>query len=112
MISSINDDYFKIVSEALRALGSFINVVGPSPAGPGYVSPIYDVVMKRLAATDIDQEVKNSSILAMANLISIMPNKVPQNQVEQVMGILKERLKNEMTRSASLKAITKIFNSA
>jgi hypothetical protein len=65
ILEAIADDYFKIVSEGLRAAGSFIKILRPVPGrklSPGFsdhINTIYAAVMKRLKATDIDQEVSN-----------------------------------------------------
>jgi hypothetical protein len=65
------------VSEALRVAGSFVYVLRGSdvstldPKFNSVIQPLYDSIKDKLQKTDIDQEVKQCSIIAMASFISV-----------------------------------------
>jgi hypothetical protein len=61
-----------------------------------------------LFKTDIDQEVKQCSIIAMANLITVCHQKLNSQQIQEITLVYNDRLQNDLTRDATLKAITKI----
>lgn len=58
---------------------------------------IYPVVLLRLKATDIDQEVKENAITTMASLLAHLGNYL-QSEWPVCIPIFLERLKNEITR--------------
>ena len=58
--------------------------------------------------TDIDQEVKQCSIIAMASFITVCHKNLNPQQITDIISIYNDRLQNELTRDATLKAITKI----
>lgn len=68
---------------------------------------IYELLHKQ----DIDQEVKQNSIIAMAQLISVSHKVLAAQEIGQVMQIFHDRLNNELTREASLKALVLIGKS-
>ena len=72
----LSHEYAKVVSEALRVAGVFVNVL-KSPSGtldPKYTSvaqPLYASIRAKLQKADIDQEIKQCSIIAMANFLAV-----------------------------------------
>jgi len=65
-------------------------------------------VFEKLNKTDIDQIVKQSSILSAATVISVCHTKLPPASVQRVLQIFADRLSSELTRDATLKALTMI----
>jgi len=74
---ALNHEYSKVVSEGLRVAGSFVYVLRSgdssviSPTFQQVVQPLYSQIKEKLVKTDIDQEVKQCSIIAMANLVTV-----------------------------------------
>lgn len=72
------------------------------------VPPLYAAIRGKLQKADIDQEIKECSIVSMANFISFTYKSLSAQQISEVVEIYKERLANDLTRDASLKSIAKI----
>lgn len=72
-----------------------------------YVLPIYGSALKRLKAADIDQEVKERAITCMGQVIAGMGDALGA-QLPECMPIFVDRLRNEITRLTTVRAITQI----
>lgn len=79
-MTSLSHEYSKVVSEGLRVAGSFVYVLKGqdgstlNPLFAEVVPSLYPAVREKLQKTDIDQEVKQCSIIAMASIITICHN--------------------------------------
>jgi len=60
--------------------------------------------LNKLKRNDIDQEVKYSSIIAMAQIIRISHKIFNQQEINEVVKLYGERLQLELTREPTLKA--------
>lgn len=65
---------------------------------------MFSAALRRLKATDIDQEVKESAISCMGHLVWHLGD-VLQAELPGVLDILLDRLKNETTRLAAVRTI-------
>jgi hypothetical protein len=65
-------------------------------------------VFEKLNKTDIDQIVKQSSILAIATSISVCYSVLLPEAISRTLQIFGDRLTNELTRDTTLKALTMI----
>lgn len=63
--------------------------------------------MKRLKATDIDQEVKERAISCMGHMVCHLGDLLG-TELQGVLGIFLDRLKNEITRLTAVKTLTLI----
>lgn len=75
-----------------------------------HVKPIYDCCFVRLKASDIDQEVKERAISCMGRIVAHLGDCL-QSDLPACLPILRDRLKNEITRLTAVKSITRIANS-
>ncbi|CAM9131475.1 unnamed protein product, partial [Ectocarpus sp. 12 AP-2014] len=113
----VKEDWYKIIAEALRVVGSIIKIVRPLSvetdamvddfAFKPLVQPLYDAIYPRLSAHDIDQEIKECAITSMGLLLAHLSSDL-NNQLPEVLGLLMDRLGNEMTRMATLKALAAV----
>ena len=113
LLFALNHDYSKVVSEGLRAAGSFLNTLRDSSSGIAneykfMAKDFYTAVVNKLSKTDIDQEVKTQSVLAAATLVTVCHSSLTQSDVSTIIGIFSDRLNNELTRDAALKGLTLI----
>ena len=134
--SCVNEDWFKIIAESLRTLGAVILVARPqlndnnnnsnsnsnnniaeivNNGNEEYdfrplVLPIYNSVLTRLEALDIDQEIKDCSIATVGRLFAYFGDELKQ-QLPIVLNLLKKKLENENTRTQTLKSISILANS-
>lgn len=75
-----------------------------------YAVPLYNCTYSRLKTSDIDQEVKERSISCMGQIICNLGD-VLQNEVQICLPIFLDRLRNEITRLTTVKALTKVAGS-
>ena len=72
-----------------------------------YTGEIYTVTLAKLRAADLDQEVKERAIGCMGQLVSQLGDHL-QTQLPVCLPILLDRLRNEITRLTTVKALTMI----
>ena len=108
VLNLVNDRYYKIAAEALRVCSGFVRILRPEPpaagfaGGVGLVQPLFDCVEKRLLAQDQDQEVKECAISCMGLVLCHLGDD-PAVQLDRVLPVLLERLRNEITRVTTVK---------
>ncbi|CAG8621887.1 9155_t:CDS:2, partial [Scutellospora calospora] len=125
IISSVQDSFYKITSEAFLVCIELIKVIRPieyqentqtynmQPLNPefrSFILDIYNVTIARLSTPDADQEVKERSIMCLGVLISQAGDNL-QDELKMCMPILLERLRNEVTRLTTVKTFTMIADS-
>ena len=118
--ASADDDWYKLIAQALQVLGVLIAILRPFPQEGGkeegvdvnlaasYVPALHEAIFPRLDAHDIDQEIKEGAILAMGKLVSHLGDRLAEGQLEQILTLLMEKLQNEITRTPTLKALAAI----
>ncbi|XP_061583018.1 cullin-associated NEDD8-dissociated protein 2 [Cololabis saira] len=115
VLACVDDSFYKITSEALLVTQQLVRVMRPqgqnaTSAGfdpKPFVKEVFSVTMKRLKATDIDQEVKERAISCMGHMVCHLGDHLGA-ELQGVLAIFLERLKNEITRLTAVKTITLI----
>jgi hypothetical protein len=118
LLTCAGDNFYKVTSEALSALQVLVKVVRNGtdvetqehPNAAAIARVIYPVVLHRLKATDIDQEVKENAITTMATLLAHLGCYL-QPEWPTCIPIFLERLKNEITRLTAVKALNLMASS-
>lgn len=109
-------DWYKVIAEALRVieevpqliiLGSATGEEQKSVANALFVS-----IEPNLAEHDIDQEIKECALSAIASLVSLLHTSLTEDQINRVFQLLLERLKNDTTRIAAIKTLSLIADTA
>ncbi|NXF66238.1 CAND1 protein, partial [Ciccaba nigrolineata] len=115
VVTCIADPFYKITSEALLVTQQLVKVLRPLDkpcpfdAKP-YVKDLFTATLKRLKAADIDQEVKERAISCMGQIIYNLGDHLSAD-LQPTLKIFLERLKNEITRLTTVKALTLIASS-
>ncbi|MED6238937.1 Cullin-associated NEDD8-dissociated protein 1, partial [Ataeniobius toweri] len=115
VLTCIDDTFYKITSEALLVTQQLVKVMRPQgqTATSGgfdpkpFIKEVFSVTMKRLKATDIDQEVKESAISCMGHMVCHLGDHLG-TELPGVLVIFLDRLKNEITRLTAVKTLTLI----
>ncbi|KAK1900906.1 Cullin-associated NEDD8-dissociated protein 1 [Dissostichus eleginoides] len=114
VVSCVEDSFYKITSEALLVVLQLVRVMrpqGPSAGGgfdpKPFVREVFSVTLKRLKATDIDQEVKERAISCMGHMVCHLGDHLGA-ELQGVLAIFLERLKNEITRLTAVRTLTLI----
>lgn len=113
LLASLNHDYSRVVGTSLSVTGSFMNTLllkdgSFNTAHKALVNPLFDAVLQKLNKHDIDQEVKQLSILASADLVSCCNAQLTAEQINKVIQVFVARLTHELTRDTALKGLTLI----
>ncbi|CAH2989470.1 unnamed protein product [Chilo suppressalis] len=125
VLSCVHDPFYKVTAEALRVLQTLVKVMRPLDALDNvenldevhvepppqelqqFIPAMYECTLVRLRATDMDQEVKERAIATCGQLICHFGDYL-QNELPVCLPIFLERLRNEITRLTTVKALTKI----
>ncbi len=114
ILMTLSHDYSKIISEGLRVAGSFVQCLKGTdgstldPRFSAVCAPLFKAVRAKLEKRDIDQEVKQCSIIATSNLVCVMHKTLAAADIATIIDIFNDRLQNELTRDATLKGISKM----
>ena len=110
LVHSLNDRYYKVVSEALCLCETIATMMQPTPGDAATLElakKLFDAVLKRLSANDQDQDVKEHSIRCIATMVTHFSG-VLTAQSRSVLTILTERLNNDSTRLAAVRAFESV----
>lgn len=113
---AVHDRYYKISSEAVRTVEELIKTITPPRsrnAGTQFkdeLDKLFDDIIDRGTSNDADAEVRQRAIHALGVLLSRVS--LPEGAVllsadkrTLALGVLQERLKNETTRIAAVRAV-------
>uniref|UniRef100_A0A8D3CCK0 TATA-binding protein interacting (TIP20) domain-containing protein n=1 Tax=Scophthalmus maximus TaxID=52904 RepID=A0A8D3CCK0_SCOMX len=109
VVACVGDPFYKITSEALLVMQQLVKASDSFDPSP-YINDLFTCTIKRLKAADIDQEVKERAISCMGQIICNLGDRLP-NELPGTLLIFLERLKNEITRLTTVKALTLIAGS-
>ncbi|ODA79128.1 hypothetical protein RJ55_04720 [Drechmeria coniospora] len=117
--AAVHDPFYKVSSDAIRTAEELVKTITPPRsrnAGVKYkaeLDQLFDVVLDRGSAIDADAEVRQRSIHALGVLVSrtfstegtalLSPDKR-----KLALGVVQDRLKNETTRLAAVRAIDNV----
>lgn len=111
-MNAVFDPFYKISTEALLVLQQLVKVIRPLDIqtdfnfGP-FVPQLYSATLQKLKSTEVDQEVKERAIACMGQIIANMGDFL-KAELNTCLPIFLERLRNEVTRLSSVKALTMI----
>ncbi len=104
VIKCIQDSFYKIAADALLVSQQLAKVLRTAPTSATYTPALFAATLARLKQTDIDQEVKERAIVCTAKLICNLGDSI-RPEVQACWPILIERLRNEITRLTTVKAL-------
>jgi len=109
VISCVQDGFYKIASDALLVIQNLSRILKSAlaaqlPDSDKHIMSMYNATMMRLKQTDIDQEVKERAITCTAHIISFLGERIV-NDLSACWPIFIDRLRNEITRLTTVKAI-------
>lgn len=116
VVQAIREQFYKLAAEGLSVTSLLIRVLRPSVTEScgfdytPYVGDIYEAVVEKMRASDIDQEVKEKAINATGLLIATFAD-VLQDKLRVCLPLMLERLKNETTRYMTVKSLTVVVSS-
>jgi len=113
VIALVSDRYYKITAEALRVASEIVRVLRPEPPAVDFadfkefVPPLFACAKARLLAHDQDQEVKECAISCIGLVLSHLGDACAA-EVPEVLPVLLERLRNEITRVTTVRTFQQL----
>lgn len=116
VLSATDDRYYKVTAECLRFCEAAVSAFGiASPACKAAMSPlapsIHDAALRRATAQDQDSEVKEVALYCLGGTISYFGTELGPERLSDVAGMLCDRLGNDVTRLATVRAMHVIATS-
>jgi cullin-associated NEDD8-dissociated protein 1 len=119
VVGVVDDRYYKISAEAIQTAEEIVKAITPPRSRltaqnfKTELEKLYDVIIDRTTANDADAEVRQKAIHALGTLLSRTSgnegaNLVSEDKRKAALGFLLERLKNEITRLAAVRAVDDI----
>lgn len=119
VVSAVNDKYYKISSEGIATVEQLVKALTPPRSRTVNqnhqtdLQQLYKVVVGRVTATDADLEVRQRAIHALGILLARTASPEGESLLspsdrQAALNILNDRLKNETTRLAAVRAIDTI----
>ena len=114
VIASAKDRYSKVSVEAISTIEQLVKCIcpprndAPSSSDRESLQQLYDALVNRVAANDADLEVRQQAIHALGMLLGLTSGNtslLPNTTRTTGLSLLLERLKNELTRLASVRAV-------
>lgn len=108
IMKALNHEYAKIIAEGLRVTASLIFALESTinTTSKGVVAPVFAAVLEKLRKSDIDQEVKQSSLISIAGIASVAHQQIGAAGLADMVKLFVERLDSELTRDSALKGFT------
>ena len=117
--SVVYDRYYKISSEAIKTSEEVVKTITPPRSRltaqkfKGELQNLFDVIVNRATANDADAEVRKEAIHALGTLLSRTSGTegsglLPEEKRRMALNILLERIKNETTRLAAVRAVDNV----
>lgn len=119
VVGAVNDRFYKISSQAIETIEEIGKAITPPRSRTtaskykGELSKIYDVVVERATAVDADAEVRQKAIHALGTLLARTSNAegaglLPAEKRQKGLLTVSDRLRNETTRLAAIRAVEDI----
>ncbi|TEA21976.1 Cullin-associated NEDD8-dissociated protein 1, C-terminal part [Colletotrichum sidae] len=123
VIAAANDRFYKISSGAIGTIEELIKAITPPRSKmtaqkfKGELQKLFDTIMDRITASDADAEVKQRGIHALGVLLSRTSGAdgaglIPVDKRQSALAALLDRLKNETTRLAAVRAVNDVAASS
>ncbi|KAF5027400.1 hypothetical protein F66182_477 [Fusarium sp. NRRL 66182] len=117
--SAANDRFYKISSEAIRTVEELAKTITPPRSRnsaskyKAELDKLYEAILDRSSAQDADVEVRQRAIHALGVLISRTSSSegsslLSEDKRKAALDVLQERLKNETTRLAAVRAVENV----
>ena len=116
VVSAVNEKHYKISSEAIGTVEQLVKTLtpprsrSPTQSHQKDLQELYRVIISRVSATDADLEVRQRAIHALGILLARTASPegatlLSATDRTNALNILNDRLKNETTRLAAVRAI-------
>mmetsp|Transcript_15391 Transcript_15391/g.23598 ORF Transcript_15391/g.23598 Transcript_15391/m.23598 type:complete len:1350 (+) Transcript_15391:140-4189(+) len=120
---AVKEQWYKVIAEALRVLTEVPKFFVTGYTGSedpsikkeemsSVATTLYKAIEPLLAASDVDQEIKECALSASASLLSSLHSSLTEDQMSSMLSLLLEKLGNETTRIAAIKTLSAIASAS
>jgi len=112
LCATVKEVWYKITAESLRLLAEVSRLLhSTSSVNEKVAKSLYGAVEPRLAANDLDQEIKECALTASGSIICTLRENLTEEERTRLLSLILLRLKNETTRLVAMKTISAIAGS-
>ena len=106
----IANPYYKVSTEAIKASGSLFRILSQDDQGnKEYIMSLYNDILPKFKAQDIDPEIKIASSNAIADFIECCGKLLKENDIKELFKIYIEKTNNDLIKVEILKILNDIF---
>ena len=120
---SVKEHWYKVIAEALRVLAEvpryfLTGYDGTEDAAikkqemDSVATSIYEAIEPLLSAHDVDQEIKECALATCASLLAALHSNLTKEQMDRLLTLILERLRNETTRIAAIKTLSTVASAS
>lgn len=113
VLATTDDRYYKVTAECLRFCGEAIVAFGVASAPCSekmapLVPSVHDAALRRATAQDQDSEVKEAALHCLGGTVSFFRQQLGEQRLRDIGVVFCDRLGNEVTRLATVRALQSI----
>ena len=106
----ISNPYYKVSTEAIKASGSLFRILSQDDQGnKDYIMTLYNDILPKFKAQDIDPEIKIASSNAIADFIECCGKLLKESDIKELFKIYIEKTNNDLIKAEILKILNDIF---
>jgi hypothetical protein len=106
----ISNSYYKVSTEAIKATGSLFRILSQDDAGnKDYIMSLYNDILPKFKAQDIDPEIKIASSNAIADFIECCGKLLKEKEINELFKVYIEKTNNDLIKAEILKILNEIF---
>lgn len=110
VLATTDDRYYKVTAECLRFCGEAVIAFGACPASCAamispHVASVHDAALRRATAQDQDSEVKEAALHCLGGTVSFFKKELGDQRLRDIGVVFCDRLGNEVTRLAAVRAL-------
>ena len=105
------NSYYKVSTEAINASGNLFKILSQDEEGnKNYIKTLYDDILPKFKAQDIDSEIKVATSNAIADFIESCGKLLKENEIKELFKIYIDKTNNDLIKPEILRILNEIFS--
>ena len=105
------NSYYKVSTEAIKASGNLFKILSQDEEGnKAYIKTLYDDILPKFKAQDIDSEIKVATSNAIADFIESCGKLLKENEIKELFKIYIDKTNNDLIKPEILRILNEIFS--
>ena len=105
------NSYYKVSTEAIKASGNLFKILSQDEEGnKTYIKTLYDDILPKFKAQDIDSEIKVATSNAIADFIESCGKLLKENEIKELFKIYIDKTNNDLIKPEILRILNEIFS--